>query len=180
MNYQESVCRGGQRCPAANLEQGLRCAIEHHPTLPEDTILKRAQIRKQDLVHWWNENQNRSIPSDALMRVVRVTQRFELIELLFADNELGDVLTVVHKVEGDGVDDLKGEVLDVVDATGDAARACRDLRPGRPCDDAALERVEKCLNRIDHRENAEAREVAKRLRRLRQERAGRFPQAVGS
>lgn len=123
-----SACRLGTPCVARTFKQLLACRTQHHRTLELDVIADRAQVRRDRLYAYANENDSAQIPLIGALRVCDVIGNWDLLDFaldayrrrtMSADRGVmvrslidevlesavahGELVSVAHRAASDGV-----------------------------------------------------------------------------
>lgn len=104
MMHKAKACRLGQPCSPRTFKQMLACRTQHHPTLDAETIADRAELRRDRLYSFSNENDATSqIPLPALLRICHAIDEWDLLD--FALLTYGRRTTPIETTSSRGVTD---------------------------------------------------------------------------
>lgn len=107
------VCRLGQPCAPRTFKQLLACRTQHHLSLDAEVIADRAELRRDRLYAYSNENDPAQIPFLTVLRVCAVIGNWDLVD--FALEPYGRHLV---DVAPSSTRSIVEEVLDTAAATG--------------------------------------------------------------
>ena len=74
------ACRLGTPCAPRTFKQMLACRTQHHPTLDAERIAELAEVRRDRLYAFSNENDPSRIPLDALLKVCSALDNWDLLD----------------------------------------------------------------------------------------------------
>jgi len=121
------ACRLGTPCAPRTFKQLLACRTLHHPTLDAERIAELAELRRDRLYAFSNDNDPSQIPLPALLKICAAIDGWELLD--FALEFYGRRTVAVART---GAKDLLAESMDVSVAHGHLIEAIRDTsRDGR-------------------------------------------------
>lgn len=147
MMQKRSACIRGEKCVALTFKARLNCALHHNANgLTGEEIADKAEVQYSRLKSYASESQpNDHIPFRALVRVCRVTGRWDLIDSELAHDGF-------HLQRIDGAAHTGKPLFEAVDVVAEAGRLLELIRDISKDD------------KVDAVERARAHDVIRRLR----------------
>lgn len=154
MMHKAKACRLGRPCSPRTFKQLLACRTQHHPMMDAETIADRAELRRDRLYAFSNDNDPGQIPLVALLRICHAIDNFDLVDFALEPYGLHSVRSALVPAPRS----VLVETLDVAAATGAlAAQVTMATADGVMGDDeraATRECVRQLRRQVDDVERA--------------------------